>query len=701
MKKRRQGIVLLIGLVIAVVAFMFIGASLALGPAGQASARQSAEQSQAQRAAESGVQYCLAQLRRNPDWRGDANTITINNADMFVVEDRGNVVGLIQTPDGAWSQFRLRFNPQDGSDDPSLWIDHPYVSVNNLKGGAAAPVPRATGPNFSLSPGASAAFMVPTRAVSLAVEGRSALSGLGPSNPNPAPGLSRVSRAVVEGLYQIGGGTAEGDDSAAMAAGGFETRLQGSGAVSFQSKTGGHIPRIRSKRNVLVSGGNAAQNLVSPSGVVATRDSTLQASYNSSQVSVKEEKPVDPFYQLAWSDLKTADPAGPRLDAGTYVWWEDGSLHYYDLGYADYVRFIQANPTDPGSPAVLPGNVKTVGTTLEIDSSLYVKGTSNTKDLTVINRQGAPEDPPGSGTPVDVVAATIVNQGSERQFFATCNYGSGNVTVNDAGGNPMFSATWSTATDPNAYTFSFSSNGPYTRLDLFRFLLNPSLYPGSSAAPGSTFQSQAGQLPWVSTTMGIDPTAAPGVINPPGVTDSLTAADLGVTFKGDHKPVTLSGDGSIRLTGKVQGTGGSITAGGDIRITGLGADFSAAPTSTQAVNMYARGDVTFSTLQPEGAGLGYANVHLKGIVYSWGDFIAKLGNEALPANAGTLKLDGSLIAYGGDPAVEQPGQNGRGLVKILADSVDLTFDPSYLGALDSKLPANFKLERVSWSNRLP
>lgn len=712
--RRPRGIVLLIGLVIAVVAFMFIGASLALAPGGMASAQQSAEQDQAQRAAESGVHYALSQLKKNPDWRGDLNTITVNNPDLYVVEDQGNVVGLVRCPDGSWSQFRFRFNYQDGADDqeslpdPGMVIDHPYVSVNNLRGGAAAPVPRADGPGFSVPVGSTPAFMVPSRAVSLAVQGRAgvAVREVSPANLNPMIANGRPSRSVVEGVYQIEGGAATGDDSAAMAAGGFDASLLGSGAVAFASKSGGHIPRIRSKKHVKVTGGAAAGNLVSPSGVVATADSTLQANYDSTQIAVKQEKPVDPFYQLAWSDLKTADPTGPKIDAGTYVWWEDGTLHYYDMGYNDYVTFIRANPTDPGSPAALPGSLKVLGSgpvkTLELDSSLYVKGTANTRDLAVITRQGAPEEPPGGGAggPVDVVAASIVSQGADQQFFQNFNYASGSLTVNDSSGNPMFSGTWSSAMSP-AYTFNFTANGPYTQVDLFRFILNPSLYPGASASPGSTFMDQNGQVAAVATGMGIDPTAAPGQIDPPGVSDSLTAADLAITFKGDGEPVTLSGDGDIRLTGSVQGTGGSITSGGDIRITGLGADFSAAPTSTQAVNMYARGDVNFSTYQPEGGAMGYANVNLKGIVYSWGNFVARLGHGSLPGNSGNLKLDGSLIAYGGDPSVDEPGANGRGLVSILADNVELTFDPSYMGALDSTLPENFQLTEVSWSNRLP
>lgn len=697
-----------------VVAAMFVGAALVLGPVSTASGQHTAEQGQAERAAESGISYALAQLRKSPDWRGDANQITVNGPDLFVLEDQGNVVGLVRTPDGTWSQFRLRFNYQDGATDqeglpdPALTIDHPYVSINNLRGGGPAPVPRADGPGHSVAPAAPAAFQVPARAVSLAVEGRAGpgMRAASPSDPNPAPGPALTAQVVVEGIYQIAAGAADGDDAAAMAAGGLQAELQGAGKLSFQSKTSGRTPRLRSKREVQVQGGDPSENLDSPGGVVATGDGTVQAGYDSTRVAVKQEKPVDPFYQLAWSDLKRADPTGPTLDAGTYVWWEDGSLHYYDMGYNDYVNFIRANPTDAGSPPVLPSSLKVLGSgpikTLELDSSLYVKGTSQTKDLAIVTRQGAPEDPPGGGAggQVDVVAGAIVNQGAEQQFFQTCNFASGNVTVNDSMGNPMFSATWSSAMSP-AYTFAFSANGPYTRVDLFRYLLNPALYPGSSPAPGSTYQSQAGQLAWVAGQLRIDPTVAPGQINPPGVSDSLTAADLAITFKGDRNPVTLSGDGDIRLTGAVQGTGGSITSGGDIRITGLGADFSASGGGAQAVNMYACGDITFSSLQPEGPGLGYANVHLKGVVYSWGDFVAKLSHSSLPGRGGQFTLDGSLIAYGGDPAVDAPGQNGLGYVEMLADQIDMTFDPSYVGGLDSKLPTDFNLQRVSWSNRLP
>ena len=701
----KRGIVLFISIVMAVIMVMVVGAAIALGPANLAAGQQVVNQCQACRAAESGIQYALTQLRKDPDWKGNKNKVTVNLPDMYVVEDHGNVIGLLATSDGSWSQFRLRFNYQDGSDATAFNIDNPYVSVNNLKAPATTPVPRADGPNYSVTPASSKPHNAPLWGVSLAVEGKAgpAVTRLSPASPNgPLSGPS--SRVTIEGIYQVGSMGDQFEDSAAMAANGFHVNLRNGGTdVSFQAK-GGRTARIRSKADVDIKGGTIGNNLVSAAGEVSSVSGTLSASYNTAQIGTRVEKPVDPFYQLAWSDIKPASASGPKLSAGTYVWWEDG-LHYYDMSYADYITHIRANPTDPGSAPVLPAAVKLPPgpkKTVQLDGSVYIQGTSNTKDFTLITREGAPEDPPpppGPAGAATVIAQAIISNGQEQQYFQTCIAASGNLLVKDSSGNPMFDAVWSNAMSPS-YTFQFKGYQNYTKVDLFRYLMDTSLYPGTTLAPGATVVAPAVTAA-VATNLGIDPTLPPGRINPPGVTDSLTAADLQIEFKGGSTPVALSGDGCIRLTGAVKGSGGSITAGKDIRVVGLGADFAAGPSSPDGVNMYAAGDITFSTLQEFPTGLKYSDVHLKGIVYSWGNFLAKLGNNQLGGPWGKLQLDGMLVAFGGNPSIDAPGASGGGMVNVDAEKVSLNFDPSFLASLNPNLPAKFKLDPVSWSDRLP
>jgi hypothetical protein len=37
-----------------------------------------------------------------------------------------------------------------------------------------------------------------------------------------------------------------------------------------------------------------------------------------------------------------------------------------------------------------------------------------------------------------------------------------------------------------------------------------------------------------------------------------------------------------------------------------------------------------------------------------------------------------MVAYGGEPGKDKPGENGHGNISISADQIDLVFDPGYL-----------------------
>ena len=59
-------------------------------------------------------------------------------------------------------------------------------------------------------------------------------------------------------------------------------------------------------------------------------------------------------------------------------------------------------------------------------------------------------------------------------------------------------------------------------------------------------------------------------------------------------------------------------------------------------------------------------------------------------------MEGMMVAYGGDPA-GSPGSNGKGSVNLSSTQVQLTFDPTYLNQLATKLPGGFTLKTLSWS----
>ncbi len=755
----KRGIVLVISIVLAVVMVMFVGAALGLGPGNLASSRQTAQRGQAEHAAESGVNYALCQLRADPNWRGDKNGVTINTPDLYVVEDNGNVIGVVRSPDGSWAQFRFRFNYQDGGTDaenlpdPGLTIDHPYVSCNNLLGGAPAEVPRADGPGFSVTPASEKPFSIPLWSVSLAVEGRAGSSVLNPANFNP-PSLPGASRVTLEAVYQVPDMGPQVKEAAAMAARNFQAVLGRNGKVTVTSAAASKTPRIRSKGAVgVLNGDEDAVNYISADGKVAT-GSGFYAAYDSTATKTEAENANDDFYALTWDKVKKADPAQDTMQAGTYVWWDDGSLHYYDMSYEDYLTHIAANPGDAGDPTPsLPSSVSVSGSgaqkELELHKSVYIKPTGATPDFTIIPRAGAAESFPddylggagagaAGGTTATSGAAAGMSSGGITRLPGGGEIAMATMVGGFSGGLPEEAArmiygynggggygsyggygggtSYYSGGYPGGYGSSggsgypagggYSGGGGYpaggsSNGSVSGYAGGSSGTTTGSTTTGGSSTGGAASGGWISTL-----TPNNGIIPlPTGVTDTLTASDLGITFDGGGKQVLLSGEGNIRLTGTVNGKNGSITSGGELRITGLGADISASQNAEEGVNMYARGDIVFSSLDQAGDGtFGYDNVNLKGVVYTWGNFVCDQGSPSSDSR-GKFSLEGVLVAYGGDPdstgpAQGKPGSNGRGNILLSVAAADIVFNPAYLGGLSNELPANFGLKVISW-NQLP
>ncbi len=695
-------------IILAVVTVMFVGAAARLTHGNLFAGQHSTLHDDAERAAESGVQYALSQLRADPAWRGDRNEVTVNSGDLFVVEDNGNVVGLVRTPDQRWSQFRLRFNYQDGGPaedglpDPAMVLDTPYVSLNNLQGGAAAPVPRADGAGWSVTGASERPFQTPAGTVCLAVEGRagSGILAAGPANPNPAGVVA--TRKVVEAVYALEGVLGEEvEESAMMAAQGVTVEIPpGAGTLNL-SAAGTDKAKLRSKGPVSVQGGAAGENLTGANAEVATPTSSVDARYRVADIGMAEEKPDDPFYRLLWDDVRKAQATDPELKAGTYVWWEDGTLHYYDMSHADYVDFIQKDPLNAGLPADLGSAVKAERVDgkmkLVVGSSVNVKPGA-TDELNILVRSGAAEEPPASKVGGNEADALISLAGSDPRVLLKVlqvtqdlpppdqSVRRGSAELYDDSGTSQGFLKWDLDTREVKY------GGDLQRL-LWTLAADRQV-PGDNLV--GTFNMYNAYI--VASDLGITASEAPGELDLPGVKDKLTASDVELELKGDGKEVVLTSPGSVHITGGLRGTDASIVSGQDIKIVGMAVDFSAS--QNQAVSLYAKGDIVMSTLDklPDG-NYQFQDVKMKGVVYSWGDFIAKLGAGKL-GSGGSFSLEGSLIAYGGDPT-DVPGANGKGKILIAADNAQLQFNSTYVTKMTSKLPDSFGLQKLSWTNHLP
>ncbi len=149
--RRGRGIALISSLFFVLIIAMIVRGILALNPANLRLADSAYDDLLARRAAEAGEAYARARLNEDTAWKAGGNAVIVNTPELQVIEDNGNVLGLIHDAKGVASAFRLRFNYQDGAGGgdglpdpaPNHKVDNIYCSVNNLMGKSALTVPLA------------------------------------------------------------------------------------------------------------------------------------------------------------------------------------------------------------------------------------------------------------------------------------------------------------------------------------------------------------------------------------------------------------------------------------------------------------------------------------------------------------------------------------------------------------------------------
>ncbi len=649
----RRGIALITVLFMVLMIVMLVTAALKTAPGNLAAANAYGDHQMARMAAEAGVRYARARLRENLSWRGGADTgpvevVRAPDDSLVVVEDHGNVVGLLRVAPSEFAMFRIRFNYQDGSgnedglDDPSQhFLTLPFLSANNLTAASAVGKFRDDG-----SAVVDSGLDVPGLQAYVAVEG---LAGPGlrdadPNNLNAATS-GRTTRAVVEAHFEAGfGGTL---DAAAMAAGNFSAYIPPRDAEP-RAEAGQRDPRVeirsvrapgqdlvppkaRAKGTFGVVSAQGGANLYSADGTVDTQSGSLEAgTVANSSLQVGLEDPGAGFYQLGWDDIHHADSSpnsteAVNLNAGTYVVWDDLKVHYYDMSYEDYGTHILANPEDPGEVlnnyletqrnnfsevgggAIRLHHTTTEGSSLEaqllIRNDVWVEPTASTADLTFITRRGTVEGPPApDGTvPGELYPGAELNS--------------------------------------NKVQFQF---------------VPP---PGKEATVSCSGKVTLGTRLW-------------------GDGGAITAED----------DITIVGAGSLSALELEEGGDGlSLYSKGDIELNAY-----------KYANNHSRGR--------------YGDLKFNGVLYSWGDIRLKFApkpDDPTPNNYyrffGQLTVRGAVVAYGGDPG-DAPGSGsggvgaGRGNIELEAAWAKLVYDPKYIGSLDtSAIPDRMNL--ISWNLR--
>jgi hypothetical protein len=365
----KRGIAIISVLFLAILVLGFVSAAIASTPVTLLSAKGFGDQQQASLACEAGLAYAQTRLRENPRWRGSIadgpiQVTSASDSSITVYEDHGNVVGLLIAEDGSRSQFRIRFNAQDGpggtdeTDDPNsefLLDSLTYLSMNNLT--ILASLPRQTTTGDPLPDAAP-------REVLIVVEGRAgpALRDHTAQAVNAPPNGRRLVSERLE--VSLRPGYDDALDAVIMAAGDVEVELpptvvDGKERLVVRSDDSLVSPRVRTKQSFNVAGGTYVN--YDSNGVIQTASGDVGPTTNVNSNTALGTEGSSQFLELNWDDVKKADPTENstiRLKAGTYVLDDDLALNYYDLDYDSFER-AHRNDSLP-TPTVLSSNLQEV-----------------------------------------------------------------------------------------------------------------------------------------------------------------------------------------------------------------------------------------------------------------------------------------------------------------------------------------------------
>ncbi|MBT9584436.1 hypothetical protein IV102_13925, partial [bacterium] len=429
MRLRRRGVFFISVLLLTVMVAMFVGASVELGTWGLRRTVNQSDLAAAHRAARSGVEYALARLRADPTWKAaGARQTVVNEPYLTVVEEEGHVVGLLRS--GAQTaQFRIRFNWSDGtgggdglndlSNDMNL-STFGYLSLNNLSQVSDFSVPSAT---TGVADPSSPHTTIPGYAVQLVVQGRcgDALNGASASSPNPTVSGLAVASTQIETCYKVMNPVSGGPPSAAASAGPFTATVGNKSSkdtMELDSADNTVTGRLRSRSTMAISGGHSSSPNLTAKKAGEYRALSGFTGSPSAKVTAATEAASDGLPVMTWAQVRKATTN--NLAAGTYVFFDDGSLHYYDLTSAEYRTYMSnaANHADLGTTitdAMLPTSLELGDSKLEVrGDTLVVPSATGKKDLAILPRKGAAAGP---GAP----AAASVSTSTQSSMWSSIN----------------------------------------------------------------------------------------------------------------------------------------------------------------------------------------------------------------------------------------------------------------------------------------
>ncbi len=700
---KNRGIVLVTTLLTTVLVVMLVTVVVGTGTAGLSLTGDFYERETALLAADSGIQYAMARLQADPTWRGDKPaTAPPDRPGFSVVERDGNVCGFLSTANGQKSQFRIKFNLEDGpggldgledtqSSDDLLASD--LVSVNNLLGGGSVPVTRAN-PDGRGAAGSS--YTVPRATACILVEGLAGrgLRDVDPTNPRSWNTRRALTRRVVEAYLAVD--NTAGVDAAAYAGGELTANLADGGQFTVTSKDDDVAPRVRSLGNVQVSspGGTAAYEDGSSGKVVVGRDRQFLLNGSTpTDASVDYANSSDLFKRLTWESIRKARPnsSDAQLQAGTYVWRLDAQtgqpfLEYFARDYPEGTALPEAGQGASVSTAINGQGIRVDEASLSIllTNNVYVNPLGNGGPTGLTIRV----DDQVTASGLRPVLGLIPPEGSQKASVLTST---GPVLVQGA------VLGTGAVTSEGSITFqgpSILESDPDTGVSLYA-KGDITLEPVSGAVGGAQRR--------VGPPAQEGPEAAPQP-SPTVLKGAQKKGPSGDDHEGDHdgdRDHDHDHDRDEPKPPEVEDPGGQVpTPKGTVK-TPPGWSVAATHASLKSNGIISsltafteRKEAQLEVLEKRYGDLDYGDQDLTGVIYTWGNFNARLGTGDV------LNMTGTLIAYGGDPSSpvnSAPGTAvGKGRIDLSAGNVGLTYDPNYISDLLANINS-IRVKRKLWA----
>ena len=321
-------------------------------------------------AAQSGVEYAITKLQNNVTWQGDDKNYQLASSvkGVKIIENNGNVWGMLVTPNGRRSFFRIKFNYEDGhggfdnmdnTSDKNYIIHSPYVSANNLYSRGKRTVYTAPlngilrtqqykdayGRDSVKVAGNPKSYDLPKSTCALIVEG---FSGIGVRDLdlskmselqkllNCSKGLgANIVRNVVE-VYLTFDSSVAYTNSVLGAGGKISANASN---ITIKNAQGSAAPRLRSLKDLSLTYKNISfdkgQAVISgtfyKNGTETRVGAVTGANYSVIKAS---DKDTDDIAQIKWDDVTKAYSEGQKyttIKGGVYVWRKNDNDANYTL----------------------------------------------------------------------------------------------------------------------------------------------------------------------------------------------------------------------------------------------------------------------------------------------------------------------------------------------------------------------------------